>query len=93
MGKLNKRLLDQLKREIIDYLGAVPKPRTMNITQCATYLGVSVPGVRHWVRTAGLPAYRFGSGPRARLMFKLEDVDAWISGRQKRAAASTYLCE
>lgn len=47
----------------------------MTLPEAADYLGATVRGLRHWISTGQLPAYRLGA--RA-IRVKREDLDAML---------------
>ncbi|MBS4103891.1 MULTISPECIES: helix-turn-helix domain-containing protein [Tsukamurella] len=51
----------------------------MTTAEVARRLGVAEWTVRAWARTGRLRGFRIGGGPRGRLRFRAEDVDALLT--------------
>ncbi|MFK0113579.1 helix-turn-helix domain-containing protein [Streptomyces sp. NPDC091217] len=55
----------------------------MNVRETAEHLGVSTSWIYRNAASSGLSPYRFGTGPNAKLRFKVSEVEAWA--RQQRS--------
>ena len=59
----------------------------LSTKEAAAYLGVSAQG---WHRTAtnhGVPSVRYGTGPRARRLYRRADIDRWLESCRQQIEA------
>jgi len=62
----------------------------LNEQETAPLIGMSV----HWLRRArwaggGIPFVKIGSGPKAAVRYRREDVDAYVSARVRRSTSDS----
>jgi predicted DNA-binding transcriptional regulator AlpA len=78
--KLAEALVDVLEERGLFTRKDEPPGRVLNVGDVAKLLGRS----RHWVyeHAAELGAFRFTNGPRARIGFDRDEIEAWRHARQ-----------
>ncbi|MEU7723631.1 helix-turn-helix domain-containing protein [Streptomyces tibetensis] len=50
----------------------------MDVPETAEYLNVSISWLYKNAARSGLAIYRFGTGPNAKIRFKVSEVEAWV---------------
>lgn len=64
-------------------------PSLLSTAQAAEYLGMQPQTLRKWRVTGDGPPYiRLGDSPRARVAYRLKDLDAWLAARTWRSTAA-----
>ncbi|WP_193510588.1 helix-turn-helix domain-containing protein [Streptomyces coeruleorubidus] len=55
----------------------------MDVRETAEYLNVSLSWLYKNSARSGLAAYRFGTGPNAKIRFKVSEVEAWVKQQRE----------
>jgi len=64
-------------------------PSLLSTAKAAEYLGLRPQTLRKWRVTGDGPPYvRLGDSPRARVAYKLAELEAWIAARTWRSTAA-----
>jgi predicted DNA-binding transcriptional regulator AlpA len=67
-----------------------PQPTSLLTTaQAAAYLGLQPQTLRKWRFTGEGPPYiRLGDSPRARVAYRVEDINSWLAARAWRSTSA-----
>ena len=57
--------------------------RFMDVRETAEYLSVSISWLYKNSARSGLAAYRFGTGPNAKIRFKVSEVESWVKQQRE----------
>jgi len=59
----------------------------LNTRQAAAYVGTTAAGWHRTAVTHGVPSVRYGTGPKARRLYRREDIDRWLESCRQRVEA------